>query len=181
MIISPGALFIFPKFWFFGLLGGSKGKKGPKWQKKLCLSPLISQEPYIIWSSFIVNMWKRIISPGFSSHFFKILIFGINSGEKEQKVAQMTKNFICGTNISGSIHYMSVIFGTQVKWWLLQMLFSFFFKVWFSGLLGGKREKNGSKRQNILFLTPYLKNRTSYDCGFWYTCAKWWYLQQFQN
>ena len=28
-------------------------------------------------------------------------------------------------------------------------------------------------------LTSYLRNCTSYDCGFWYTCVKWWYLQQF--
>ena len=27
-------------------------------------------------------------------------------------------------------------------------------------------------------LTPYLRKRTSYDCDFWYTCVKWWYLQQ---
>ena len=33
-------LFIFfsisSKFWFFGLIGGSKGKNGPEWQKSLC-------------------------------------------------------------------------------------------------------------------------------------------------
>ena len=27
--------------------------------------------------------------------------------------------------------------------------------------------------------TPYLRNCTSYDFGFWYTRVKWWYLQQF--
>ena len=26
-------------------------------------------------------------------------------------------------------------------------------------------------------LTPYLRNRTSYDCDFWCTGVKWWYLQ----
>ena len=31
---------------------------------------------------------------------------------------------------------------------------------------------------NKKILTPYLRNCTSYDCGFWYTCLKWWYLQQ---
>ena len=28
-------------------------------------------------------------------------------------------------------------------------------------------------------LTSYLSNCTSYECDFWYTCVKWWYLQQF--
>ena len=28
-------------------------------------------------------------------------------------------------------------------------------------------------------LTLYLRNCTSYDCGFCYTCVKWWYPQQF--
>ena len=34
--------FILSKFWFFGLLGGSKGKNGPKWQKTLSIAPYIS-------------------------------------------------------------------------------------------------------------------------------------------
>ena len=28
-------------------------------------------------------------------------------------------------------------------------------------------------------ITPYLRNRTSYDCGLRYNFVKWWYLQQF--
>ena len=35
---------------------------GTKWQKTL--SCFTSQEPYIIWSSFMVHMSERIISPG---------------------------------------------------------------------------------------------------------------------
>ena len=27
-------------------------------------------------------------------------------------------------------------------------------------------------------ICPYLRNRISYDCDFWCTCVKWWYLQQ---
>ena len=64
MIISPSIFLIFSKFWFFVLLGRSKGKK--LWQKKnkLCSSCLLSQEPYIVWSSFMVHICKIIISPG---------------------------------------------------------------------------------------------------------------------
>ena len=32
LIISPGFFFVFLRFWFFVLLGGSKGKNDPKWQ-----------------------------------------------------------------------------------------------------------------------------------------------------
>ena len=29
--------------------------------------------------------------------------------------------------------------------------------------------------------SPYLRNRTSSDHNFWYTCVKWWYLQIYSN
>ena len=35
-----------------------------------------------------------------------------------------------------------------------------------------------AKNDKKFCLTLYLRNCTSYDCGFWYTCVKWWYLQQ---
>ena len=43
------------------------------------------------------------------------------------------------------------------------------------GLKGKKMAQNDKKS----CLTLYLTDHTSYDCGFWYTCVKWWYLQQF--
>ena len=43
------------------------------------------------------------------------------------------------------------------------------------GLKQQKMAQNGKK----FCLTLYLRNFTSYDCSFWYTCVKWWYLQQF--
>ena len=43
----------------------------------------------------------------------------------------------------------------------------------FPGCKGGKRAKNGPKKtKNSVPLTPYLRNHTSYSCGFWYTCVK---------
>ena len=52
------------------------------------------------------------------------------------------------------------------------MLFSFFSKFCFSGLLGGGevKVKNDPKWQKKIFLALYLRNCTSYDCGFCYTC-----------
>ena len=63
IIISPWIFFLFSKFWFSGVLGGSNSKKWHKMTKKFCLSCLISQEVYIIWSLLLVHMYKRIISP----------------------------------------------------------------------------------------------------------------------
>ena len=58
--------------------------------KKLCLLCSISQEPYIMWLLFMVQMCKMIISPGIFFNI-KILIFYIVKGLKEQKMAQMAK------------------------------------------------------------------------------------------
>ena len=49
--------------------------KIPQNDKKLCPLCLMSLKLYITGSSFMVHMWKRIISPGILLHFFQILIF----------------------------------------------------------------------------------------------------------
>ena len=62
----------------------------------------------------MVHMCNWIISPGFFLHFFKTFIFGVNSGIKEEKMAQNNKKLCVLFHISGSIHDMVVIFGTHV-------------------------------------------------------------------
>ena len=108
---------------------------------KKALLCLLSQGPYIIWSSFMVHMWKKIISLCFFLHFAEVLFFGVSSGLKEQKMVQNDKKLSVVLHISDSIHHMIMIFGTQ-KWWHLQMLFSFFQNVDFLGCSGAKRAKN---------------------------------------
>ena len=149
----------FSKLWFFRLLGGSKGKKWPKMRKKLCLLCLKSQELYIIWSSFMVHMSNRIISPGLFLHLFQIFIFGVKSGVKGQKMAQSDKKLCLSYFISQEACII----------WLLFLLYMC--------------KMMTSPDAFIIFLkfvclTPYLRNCTSCDCRFWYTCVKWWYLQQ---
>ena len=114
VIISPCIFFIFSKFLFFWVARRVIGKKMPKMTKKLCPLHLICQELYIISSLFMVCIRKRIISPGVFLHFFQILIFGINSGVKGQKMTQNDKKMSVALHISGRIHHMIVIFGTQV-------------------------------------------------------------------
>ena len=45
-------------FWFSGLLegGGKRAKNGPKWQK--ILSHSVSQELYLMWLWFLVQIWQ---------------------------------------------------------------------------------------------------------------------------
>ena len=77
--------------------------------------------------------------------------------------------------LSKHTSYDCVFCGSSFKWWHLQMLCSFFFsKFWGWGVKGQKMTQNDK-----MILTPYLWNCSSYDCGFWYTCVNWWYLQQF--
>ena len=53
----------------------------------------------------------------------------------------------------------------------------YFFQILIFGInSGAKKQKWPKMRKNCL--TSYLRNCTSYDCGFWYTRLKWWYLQQ---
>ena len=69
MIMSPGSFYFF-KILIFRVVRGVKGqKKSPEWQKILSVTHSISQEPYIIWLSFMVNMCKVIISAGGFSFF----------------------------------------------------------------------------------------------------------------
>ena len=58
---------------------------------KICLMSLISQEPYIIWLSFMVHLCKMMIYLGFFFHFFRILILCVVRRVKGQKMAQNDK------------------------------------------------------------------------------------------
>ena len=58
--------------------------------KKLCLLRSISQEPYIIWLSFMVQMCKVIISPGVFFNF-KILIFRVVGAERAKNGPKLQK------------------------------------------------------------------------------------------
>ena len=100
--------FIFSKFWFFGLIGGSKGKKMTQNNKKVCPLHFISQEPYIIWPWFMVHICKRIMSPGVLN-FYQIVISWSLVGERSKKWPKWPKimSFY-------DIHHAIVLFVAQV-------------------------------------------------------------------
>ena len=62
---------------------------------KFCPSCYISQEPYIIWLLFMVDMYRMMIFPGiFFFNFSKFWFSGLLVGWKGKKWPGMTKNSI---------------------------------------------------------------------------------------
>ena len=93
MIISPGAFFIFSKFWFSGLLGGKKIAQN---DNQFCLSCLIYQKPCIM----NVICGTQVYNDNISRHFFvfsEFLFFELLGGSKGKKWPKMTKNFVLCT------------------------------------------------------------------------------------
>ena len=83
----------------------------------------------------------------------------------------MTKNYVCCTPYLGKHTSYHRIF------WCSRCFFHFFKILIFWVFRGVKRQKMVENDKKFC-LTLYTRKRTSYDCGFWYTCVKWWYLQQ---
>ena len=126
-------------------------------------------------------MCKRIISRGVFILFFQMLFWGSIVGQKSKKWSEMTKNYVCASTpyLSKHTSYDRGFCCTSLKWWHLQMLFSFLQNFGFLCCQGGgaKRQKMAQNDKKFC-LTSYLRKCTPYDCGFWYTCVNWWYLQQ---
>ena len=92
-----------------------------------CLSRLIFQEPYIIWSSFMVHMCKKIISPCMFFIFSKFWFSGSLVGKRAKK-AQNDEKFWLSHSVSQEPYVIWLWFLVQcVKWWYLQQL-AFFSK-----------------------------------------------------
>ena len=87
-MISP--LRSFQKFWFSGLL--VKEQKTVQNDENFFLSYSISQEPYIIWLSFMVHICKMIISPSVAFIFSKFWFLGSSGGWKGKKQSKITNN-----------------------------------------------------------------------------------------
>ena len=82
--------------------------------KKLCPSCLyISGTIHHMIFFYVTHVLKDNI-PCVFVHFFQILIFGVNSWVKGQKMAQNDEKLSVALHTSGSIHHMIVIFGSHV-------------------------------------------------------------------
>ena len=112
MIISP-ADFIFSKYWF----SVKTAKNCPEWRKiLLVMLPVSGTTCHCCHYVF---------------HFFKILIFLVVRGIRDQKMIQNDKKFCLLHSISQE-PYMTWL--SCVKWYL-QAFLIFFSKFWFCGLL----------------------------------------------
>ena len=155
--------------------------------KNFCLLCSMSQEPSIMWLLFMVQMCKMIICPGVFFNFKTV------RGLKGQKMAQSEKISACRTlyfknYISYDLHSWYICMYKRIISPGIFFLFFFLFKILLFGIIKGgvgAYKKWPKMTKNSVCLTPYLRNCTSYDCDFWCTCLKWWYLQQiffiFQN
>ena len=97
-------------------------------------------------------------------HFFKILIFRVVSGVKEQKLTQNDKKSWLWRSISQEPYIMWFSFMVH----MCNMIISpgvFFENFDFPVCYVCKRAKTSR--------ITYLKNHTSYDLHLWYTCVKW--------
>ena len=140
-MISPGVFFIVLKFWFSGLLVGKRVNIAQN-DKKFYLSRSISQEPCIIWSSFVVHKCKVIISSGVFFLFFQN--FGFLScweGQRAKHGPKMTKN--C------PLHFVSKEPYILWSWFLVHMcervispgVFLHFFQIFNFGMNSGVTQR----------------------------------------
>ena len=103
-------------FDFLGCWGGG----GVKWQKmaqkkkKICPACFISQEPYILWLSFMLHLCKMIISPG--SYFIssKFWFFGLLGSKRAKNSPKWQEILSIALHISGTMHHMTAIYGTHL-------------------------------------------------------------------
>ena len=109
--------FRFFKILILKVFRGVKGQKMVQNDKKFCASHVISQEPYIIWLSFMLHMCKMIISPGVFFIFSKFWFFGLLWGWKDKRWSKMTKKSVCCTQyLRNHTSYDSHLWYTCVKW-----------------------------------------------------------------
>ena len=172
------SFFHFFKILIFQVVSEIKGQNMAQNDKIFCLLHSISQEPYILWLSFVVHKCKVMIFPGVFFNFFKILIFRVVSAIKGQKMARNDKKLCLLHSISQEPYMIWLVFVLhKCKMIIFLGFFSIFSKLWFFGLFRTvKRAKNGSKWQKLCHAL-YLRNHTSYDFHLWCTCVKEWHLQ----
>ena len=157
-MIFLAASFMFLIFSFSGLLGEYKGKK--KW-------PMMTKKIFLLHFSGTIHcyldLWYtcvRITSPDAFSIFSKFSFSGSILGQKGKRSWScfLLHKFKIMTSPDAFFHFLKILVFSVVSKW------------------GVRREEWGWWK---FFLALHLRNCISYDCDFWYTCVKWWYLLLF--
>ena len=103
IVISSGVFSIFLKILIFWVQREVKGQKAVQNDKKICLSPPMSQEPYIIWLLFMFLKWQYL--QVFFLFFWKFWF----SGSIGQKTVQNDKKLcqLCSISLEPYIIWLS--------------------------------------------------------------------------
>ena len=137
-------------------------------KKTLCLSHSISQEAYPIWSWYLLQMCKRMTSPGNFFIFSKFWFCGLWRGWKGKKWPKMTKNSVHLTsNLRNCPSYDCDLWYTCVKWWYLQKIFHLLQFLIFLVFTDDKRPKNDPKLPISVCHALYHWNCRSCYQDFW--------------
>ena len=126
------------------------------------------------------HKYKTIISLGMFFVFSKFWYFWVVRRVKGQKMTQNNKRLYLSHSISHEPYIIWLWFVVHKCKMIASpddfLIYSNILIFWVVSRIKGQKM---TKKKKKLCLTRYLRNCTSYDCGFWYTCVKWWYLQQF--
>ena len=152
-MISLGVFFIFSKFWMA--------------ENYACHASYLSN-----YASYDCHLWYTCIKSWYLQvlSFFKMLIFWVVKGVKEQKMVQNENKFCLWRSLSQESYIMWFSFMVHMsKMIIFPSIFFIFSKFWFSGL-GQKIALKWQKSSACH--APYLKNHTSHDSHLWYTSVK---------
>ena len=120
----------------FWVVMGIKEQKTVQNDKQFCPSRFISQEPYIIWLSFMVHLHK-MISPGLFSFYQNFEFLGCSGGKRAKNGPKWQKIMSVALHIWGTVHHMTVIYVCKMMISLGVFSYLFiFFQFWFSGSIG---------------------------------------------
>ena len=149
--------FIFSKFWIFWVVKGVKRQKNGL---KSCLSCSISQEPYIIWLSFMVHMCKMTISAG-CFFIFSFWFLGCYWGKRAKDSSKWQKimwrsisqeRYIIWLSFMVHKYKMTISVGVFFFYFFKILIFWVVYGVIFLGCSWGKRAKSGLKWRKQIML-----------------------------
>ena len=136
--------------------------------KKFCLLHPISQEPFIIWFSFMMHICKMIISAGFYFIFSKFWFFGLFNGINSKKWSKMTKNSVhCALYVKNHTSCDCHFWYTSIKQWYLQVFF-YFSKILIFQVVRGLQ---------VFFSVCHISYLMSHNRHLLDASGKWWYFQ----
>ena len=142
----------------FWVVMGIKEQKTVQNDKQFCPSRFISQEPYIIWLSFMVHLHK-MISPGLFSFYQNFEFLGCSGGKRAKNGPKWQKIMSVALHIWGTVHHMTVIYVCKmmISLGIFSYLFIFFFSIlifWVHRV--PQRAQNGPEWQKIMSLALHI-------------------------